>query len=78
MRPNLRLEFVARHLKVVVLLNPEPEFGRGTKVTGEPKRGFTGYTAPALDDLSDAIGRNVQLIRKLVHAHTERLKEFLE
>jgi len=74
---DLGIELIARNLEVIVLREAEPGFGRGAKVPRQPERGFARDAAPAFEDLGDAIGGNVQLISELVHAHAERLEEFL-
>jgi hypothetical protein len=53
-------------------------FGQHLAQAFEPKCGLTRDTAVALYDLSDPIGRNMQFFSKLVHAHTEGFKKFLE
>ena len=75
---DLGFELVASNLEVIILLEPEPEFGRGAKVPRQPERRFARDAAPAFHDLGNAIGGNVQLVGKLVHAHAERLEKFFE
>jgi hypothetical protein len=68
---------VAGALEIKPRLQIEPEFGRCPEIAGKTKRGLRCYRTLAAYNLRDPIRRDLQFSSKPVHAHPERLQEFL-
>src|SRR4051812_33819397 len=64
-----------REPDVVVHLQTEPDLRRDPEVLAEPKRGISGNPALPIYDVTDAIGRDVDVACERVDTELQRLHE---
>ena len=64
------------HSELIETLEVEPEFGAGPEEVAEAQRGVASNGPLTIQDPGDAVGRHLQLARKLRGAHVERLEFF--
>ena len=66
-----------RYFEVVEILEIEPKFGVGVKISREAEGGFGGDAAALVSNFTDACGRDTQFQSELVDGQIQRLHEVL-
>lgn len=68
---------VLGNIEIVVHLEPQPETGRSSEVSGESECRIGRDTASRVHDLVDSSRGNAQILAKLILADAQRLEKFL-
>lgn len=69
--PNGVSSLLLRNAQVVKALQVEPELRAGAEEVGKPQSGIPGNGASAMQDLGDAVGRNLEPPRQFGSAHPQ-------
>ena len=76
--PERLAEFLLRDSYFEQTLQVQPEFGSGTKEMSETQSRVPGDGAPSVQDLGDAVGRDLELPRQLRRTHFKFAELFSE